>query len=153
MSTKKSWGNITWELFHALAEKVDAKKFSEIKPMLINIIILICRHLPCPYCSTHAVSLLNKSYKNKINTKMDFIEFLRQFHNIVNIKLNKSTISEKQLTTMYQNSNLATAIQTFYKKYNYQQYNIRFLHNSFHKNNFLKNLNDDLNKIKYAYET
>ena len=105
MSAKKRWGNITWELFHTLAQNVNESKFSEIKTSLFNIIFYICQNLPCPYCSTEAVSILKKAYKNKISTKKDFIEFIRQFHNIVNIKLYKRIITEKEVTTLYKNKN------------------------------------------------
>ena len=85
----KIWGTITWLFFHTLAEKIHENKFEKVKVDVINIIILVCNNLPCPDCSNHATEVLKKAYISNIQSKKHLIEFLRQFHNIVNIKIGK----------------------------------------------------------------
>ena len=80
-----NWGTITWIFFHTLAEKIKDEHFENNKEFFINIIIKTCNHLPCPDCSEHATKVLSQAYLNNIKTKKHFVEFLRQFHNIVNI--------------------------------------------------------------------
>jgi hypothetical protein len=101
----KMWGPTTWVLFHTLAEKINEKDFSQEKNNLLNIVRLVCSHLPCPYCREHAIEDLNK-YKgyHQINTKEDLKKFLFEFHNLVNVKRK----SEEAVITVLEN----------YKKYN-----------------------------------
>ena len=109
MSTKE-WGNITWKFFHTLAEQINESKFPEVRDKLVNIVTTTCEHLPCPDCSEHATRILKKAYIKNIRTKKHFIEFLRQFHNIVNIKLSKKTYNNEEIKDMYNKNNLTQII-------------------------------------------
>ena len=82
-----NWGNITWTLFHTLAEKIREKDFPIVKDLFIQFIKDTCKNLPCPICANHASETLKQARFNLIVTKADMIEFLRQFHNIVNIRV------------------------------------------------------------------
>jgi hypothetical protein len=57
---------------------------------------------------------------NLINTKADMIEYLRQFHNIVNIKLDKPIIDKNYVITHYKNVNLSAVIRQFVKAYSHK---------------------------------
>ena len=87
--SKKEWGNITWILFHSIAECIQEDNFQLVKQPIIELITIICSNLPCPDCSQHATSLLKQSLIQNISCKLHLKEFLRQFHNKVNIRLNK----------------------------------------------------------------
>ena len=151
MSTRKEWGNITWLLFHALAANVSENKFLEVRPILIDIIKGICFNLPCPDCSHDATQILKVAYIENIKTKEHFIEFLRQFHNIVNIKLGKKQISKNDLLSMYKKKNLKKIIQYFFYIYNKTSYNPNLLTHSFQRSQYLNRLKPKLNSIKFAY--
>ena len=107
------WGNATWLLFHTLSVQINSKKFEENKMEIIEIIRSICLHLPCHICTSDAKIILNKAYINNIKTKEDFIEFIRQFHNIVNIKLGKQEFLKEEINKKYSTLNLVNIINHF----------------------------------------
>jgi hypothetical protein len=127
--SQKEWGNITWYLFHTLAEKVNSEKFNEIKPTIVYFIQETCRNLPCPVCSNHALQNLKKSNLNLLNSKADLIEFLRQFHNVVNIHTGKETYSKEFVVTKYKTANLLAIINRFIQVYSHKYGNFEI--NSF----------------------
>lgn len=149
--SNKEWGNITWKLLHSLAAQVNEDKFPEVRDKLINIIINTCKNLPCPYCKDHATNkVIKRAYINNIKTKAHYIEFLRQLHNIVNIKLGKKIYSREEIKDMYNNTNLGIIIKDFIRIYSIQYHNIRLIADNMHKQQFVKNLIQELNSIKYA---
>jgi len=151
MSTRDEWGNITWLLFHTLATNVSENKFLEVRSTLIDIIKGICSNLPCPDCSHDATQILKIAYIQNIRTKEHFVEFLRQFHNIVNIKLRKRQISRNEVLSIYNKKNLAKIIQHFFYVYNKTSYNPTLLSHSFQISQYLLKLKPKLNSIKFAY--
>ena len=146
------WGTITWIFLHTLAEKIQEDKFEKIRIDIINIIISICNNLPCPDCANHASQVLKVAYLSNIKTKKHLIEFLRQFHNIVNIKLKKKEFTREDIKEKYKNYNLIIllsnmvnihkSIKTSDKLMSYNMQRILKL------NKVIKNFN----KIKYALE-
>ena len=149
--SNKVWGNITWKLFHSLSMQIDETEFSNVKNTLINIIINTCHNLPCPFCADHASNhVLKRAYINNIKTKAHFIEFLRQLHNIVNIKLQKRQLSMTEINDMYTNENLRNTIYEFMRLYSIQYHNMRLMSHNMHRQQFLKDLIVDLNSVKYA---
>ena len=150
--SSKQWGNITWKFFHTLAEKVNETIFPEVREIMIKIIVNTCSNLPCPQCKEHATNVIKQSYINNIKTKKHYIEFLRQFHNIVNIKLNKKTYSIEEIKDMYINENMYNILLEF--KFFYSKTNMaeRMIADNFNKKLFLVTLYNDLNTIKYAFD-
>ena len=73
---KMRWGEPTWYLFHALAEKVKEDKFHIVRQELLNTIYSICKNLPCPLCANHATEYMNGINFNTIQTKQNLIDFL-----------------------------------------------------------------------------
>jgi hypothetical protein len=92
------WGPITWTLFHVLIEKTKEDSMPYIKHILIHIITIICKALPCPTCREHASTLLEK-YKHYqvLTSKTQLKNWLLGFHNVVNKKLNKPEFTYSQL--------------------------------------------------------
>ena len=149
--SNKEWGNITWKLFHSLAAQINEEKFPEVRDKLINIIVKTCKNLPCPFCADHASNhVLKRAYINNIKTKKHLIEFLRQLHNIVNIKLQKRQLSMTEINDMYTNENLRNTIREFMRLYSIQYHNMRLMSHNMHRQQFLKDLIIDLNSVKYA---
>lgn len=135
----KEWGNATWLLFHTLAAQIDETKFTEFKNSLISIITTTCHNLPCPMCSQDASNILKKANIHNINTKKDFIEFLRQFHNIVNIKLQHKTFSIEELK-IYDNVHLVNVINNFINLYIKPSGNMKMIINTFQRQNFINQI-------------
>jgi len=139
------WGTITWKFFHTFAEKINESKFSEYKEPIINIILEICDNLPCPICKGDAAEILKYAYIKNIKTKKHLIELLRQFHNIVNIKLGKKNFSIEEVNNMYKNNNLQEVLNNFLQIYRKRTFNLKLLNNTQYKIAFLNSL---LIKIK-----
>ena len=143
------WGAITWLLFHSFAEKIHEEQFITIKDRFITFIKDTCLHLPCPICSSHAVEVLKQSNMKLINTKADMIEFLRQFHNIVNIKLDKPIIDKNYVITYYKNVNLNAVILQFIRAYShkYGNYEIKAFQRANERRLYLKGAISNINSI------
>jgi hypothetical protein len=144
------WGNITWKFFHTLAEKIDETKFPEIRDSIINIILEVCDNLPCPICKNDAANILKYAYVKNIKTKKHLIEFLRQFHNLVNMKLDKKTYSADEINSMYNNVNLKDVVSNFTRVYKKRNFNLKLLNNNLQKKIFVESVLIKLNKIKFA---
>lgn len=110
---KMKWGEPTWYLFHALAEKVKEERFQSIRGELLNTIYVICKNLPCPLCANHATQYMNAINFNTIQTKQDLIDLLWNFHNEVNKKKNFPVFPHEQLSEKYARANLINIIQVF----------------------------------------
>jgi hypothetical protein len=83
---KMKWGEPTWYLFHALAEKVKEDRFQAIRGELLNTIYVICKNLPCPLCANHATQYMNAINFNTIQTKKDLID-LPSHHSKNNVNI------------------------------------------------------------------
>jgi sulfur relay (sulfurtransferase) DsrC/TusE family protein len=149
------WGPITWMLFHSFAEKINEEHFINIKDKFIIFIKDTCLNLPCPICSNHALEVLKQSNMKLINTKADMIEFLRQFHNIVNIKLDKPIIDKNYVITYYKNVNLYAIIQQFIKAYShkYGNYEIKAFQRANDRHLYLKGAITNINIILQCCRT
>ena len=140
MASRQQWGNITWYLFHGIAEKIKEDKFLELKPTIINIIKSICGNLPCPDCSEHATKFLNSVNFNNIQNKNDFKIFLFKFHNMINSKTNKSQFSKEDFDNKYKNIIVSKIFQYFIKIYSVGNKSEKMMMYTAFKNKFLSEL-------------
>jgi len=152
--SQKEWGNITWALFHTLAEKINENEFHNIKNNVISFIKHTCNNLPCPMCSNHAIKTLEKASIDLIKTKADLIEFLRQFHNIVNVRTEKPIVEKEFVITYYKNLDLVIIINHFIKVYShkYGNFDISAFNRSNQRSLYLRNGIPRLKEfLKYCY--
>ena len=74
MSPPEVWGPAVWNLFHTLCEQLNENAFKSVAPSLFNMIVRICKFLPCPDCALDAtIFLANIKFsdiKNKTDLKM-----------------------------------------------------------------------------------
>ena len=117
MSNIKTWGNATWYLFHTMAEKIREEHFTTTKYEIFAFIVKICSILPCPECSQHASSILKQANIHNIKTKIHFIEFLRQFHNMVNKRLNKPEFTAEEVASKYRTAVTSQIILYFFQNF------------------------------------
>ena len=148
----KYWGTITWIFFHTFAEKIKDEEFENNKALFINIIINTCNHLPCPECSEHASKVLKQAYLNNIKIKKNFVEFLRQFHNIVNIKTNKKEFTREEIKDLYNNNNLSLVLINLIRTYKSIKTSERLMMYNFYRDKFLTQLYNDIQKIKHLID-
>ena len=141
------WGNATWILFHTIAAQISYNNFEKYKDLLVEVIVTTCNNLPCPTCKDHASNIIKQAKTVNIKKKSDFIEFLRQFHNIVNIKLEKKTYSKEEIDKKYNNLDLVKIMKNFITVFSLPSRNMKMLRHSFHQQNFVKNIKPKLEYI------
>ena len=131
-NAKKDWGNATWYLFHTLAEKINEQYFLANKIEFFTIISLICNTLPCPTCAEDSTKILNSVNFIIINSKQDLKQFFYEFHNKVNIKLNKPIFNFNEINK-YKWANTRNIILNFIHFYFLNFYNEKLLTHQFQK--------------------
>lgn len=108
----KKWGRPLWIFFHTIAEKIKPEEFSKNKNFMLNILKSLCSTIPCIYCEKDALLYLKTNTFTYINTKEQYIGYLRQFHNHVNKRLYKKEFSEEDIK-MYKQYNLNKVLNYF----------------------------------------
>ena len=146
--SKSVWGPATWTMLHCLVLKIkdDANNIEQLK----TIIVSICENLPCPYCASHARSIIQKSNFNRIQDILSLRVFVFQFHNKVNEKLKKPQMEYSDHLERYKNSNLVDVINTFIKAYNNNSGTTMMLY-SFHKKQVTEQLRNYFKSYAHLY--
>jgi len=151
MSLKQLWGNSCWYLFHTLAFKLkydDANLIQDI----INNIKYVCRNLPCPECSEHAVRTLSLLNVSLIKTREALITILLQFHNSVNKRTNKLEFTRKEYDEKYNLSNFDAIIIHFMKAMNLRYpTNERGMSNELQRRIMVKNVIEFIKKNRDSF--
>jgi hypothetical protein len=120
------WGKNIWFLFHTLAEKVDEKRFLEIRVGLLNTIYIIVCNLPCPICSEHGKTFLDGINFNTIVTKENLKYMIFDFHNLVNHKKHFPTFLYTDLVK-YETAITINIIQNFMGHFSKNSGSIRLI--------------------------
>ena len=84
----EKWGSKIWIFLHFFSVKIKDDLFNENKLMILEFIELIFSNLPCAICKKDSLLYFNQK-KETINSKNDLILFIFDFHNNVNLKLDK----------------------------------------------------------------
>jgi hypothetical protein len=114
----QEWGQVTWYLFHTLAEKIRPEYFNEEKGNIFKHINNICSILPCPDCKSHALNYLKNINSSMITNKEQLKLFLMNFHNNVNSRHQKKLFTIEEVNNKYKHANLYNIINGFLKTYN-----------------------------------
>jgi hypothetical protein len=147
---KKEWGNAVWLLFHTLPEKLKEEYISEL-PILVSHISMICDNLPCPDCQQHASSTMDRVNKSVISgSKEALIHFLWQFHNDVN-KRAKTAFYPKEEMNIYKSANTYNVVKNFILVMQATSNNEKTMLYGFHRNLYMKNFINYMNKNRYKY--
>ena len=126
-SSKMSWGEPTWFLFHTLAQKINEVYFQEIRAELLDIMYKICVSLPCPNCSSHAKQYLDGINFNTIQSKQQLQQLFFQFHNKVNENKGVPLFPFSDLEVKYSNAITVNIINNFLGVFTKKSKNIRLL--------------------------
>ena len=141
-STRKiKWGEPFWNLFHVLSEKIiEDDRFEQKKIEFLNLVVLICRNLPCPDCAHHATQYLNGMNFNIIKTKQDLKMMFFNFHNHVNFRRGVSPYPLQELDTKYSKGNTVNIIHAFMIQFENKHRTVHMLSNDFHRSGISVNL-------------
>jgi len=149
MSPPEIWGPSTWLLFHLLADKVREDIYPHICKPLFNIILRICKHLPCPECANDATIFLSRIKLSDIKTKLEFKNIIYLFHNYVNAKKRKPLFNYKNLN-VYSKFKLNIVIQSFINNYQTKG-NMKLITESFQRQFVIKDLKNFIKKYIRAF--
>jgi len=139
-SDKIKWGKPFWTLFHVMAEKVKESDFQRIRAELLSLIYLICSNLPCPDCTTHAVTYLNGINFNAIKTKEDLKNMLFEFHNSVNARKGYALFPRSDLERKYRSGTTRVIIENFLDHFKSRPYSVRLFTDTLHRDRVMKKL-------------
>ena len=131
MSPPEIWGPPIWTLFHTLIEKINPNAYPFVIGSMFNMIVRICKFLPCPECSKDATNFLAKINLSDYKTKLEFKNMFYLFHNWVNSKKRKPLFNYGNIN-QYANRNLILVINNFISKYNTKG-NMNLLTDSFNR--------------------
>ncbi len=146
MSPPEVWGPAVWRLFHVLCEKLNENAFQSIGPSLFNMILRICKFLPCPDCASDASKFLANINFPDIKNKTDLKNVFYIFHNYVNTKKRKKLFNYSNISS-YENYNLINVINNFIAHY-HTKGNMKMLSESFQRQ-FV--INDFKKWFSYAF--
>jgi hypothetical protein len=153
MPPPEVWGPPIWTFFHVLAYKLDNPKFQLLYPQAFSLIKQICTLLPCPDCSVHATTFLNKIKNTEINTPTKFINLFYLFHNSVNARKKKALYNYSNLI-QYKYIPIGNAFNAFVNKYNTKG-NLNLINESFRRSIIIQSLkkwlNDNLGYLHYYH--
>jgi len=136
MSPPEVWGPAVWTLFHTLTAKVHESSYPAVANGLINMIIRICRFLPCPDCSADASIFLAKTRFSDIKTKQQLKTLIYIFHNHVNAKKRRPLFNYSKLN-IYSNANIISVANNFISKY-HTKGNMKLIAESFQRQLIIK---------------
>jgi len=139
MPPPSEWGPLTWNMIHALAANVKPQFFPQIYGPLIQLIISICSHLPCPDCTRDAMSFWAKHVNiQNIKTKDDLNQVLFVFHNHVNRRTNRP-IANPSILEKYKTMNIINVFVHFASKF-HTDGNMKLISDAFHRRRFIVNM-------------
>ncbi len=117
-----TWGRHVWTLLHILAMFYPEHPDKERQESFSNLIYGICDNLPCSFCSGHCSSYLEK-FPPVLNNRETLIKWVCDFHNSVNERVGKRTLSydesEQAILEILQQNNIQMELLQRKKKNNY----------------------------------
>lgn len=132
------WGPPTWIFLHTFAEKIKEESFPMIGSHIVYLMMQVCFNLPCPECSQHARTFWSRVTPSNIKTKIDLINLLYVFHNIVNKRKHQLLFKYIDLQ-YYKTRNIVETFNQFAKNFNTKG-NMKLLNESFHRKLMLTSL-------------
>jgi hypothetical protein len=136
------WGPATWYVLHCMVLKLNDNAPPPVLEKVKVMISRIAANLPCPTCSSHATSYLKQNNFSKVQTLPELRMFMFVFHNKVNERLKKPTLTYEEHVTLYNSMMLSmvlTNMMTIYKSMN--QTSVTMMLYSYHRTSMIKDVN------------
>ena len=147
---KKEWGNAMWYFIHTFSHKLK-DEYSDKANEIISLYYNLCINTPCPYCSDHAKDMLNKLNMNLIKNKQDLIRVMFEFHNIVNVRLNKKVFTLEELNEKYKRANTLNIANHFFHVMNKKIHDERAMIYTLNRKIAVKNMYDYVHKNNHYF--
>ncbi len=149
--SKSVWGPATWMLMHSMVLKINdnitTSQLNDLKGIIRN----ICTNLPCPYCTQHALSYLNSNKFDLISTIYGLRIFMHTFHNNVNIRLKKPTITYEEHIVLYSRMNLKIVLENMLTIYKNMNASVTMMLYSYYRGRLVQDVNQYFYKNQSLY--
>jgi len=146
------WGKPTWFLFHTLAFKLKDESFSQTKTEFLNLCFLICRNLPCPFCTEHATHYWENINFAYIQNKQQLKDLFFEFHNMVNKKKGYAIFPKAELDEKYSKANTVNIIQNFVFHFRDKSHVFRNISNDFFRERAIADINKWLTVNLHSFD-
>lgn len=147
MATDK-WGPPTWRFIHTLVAQLRDESYRVIGGELVQWLVEITRHLPCPECTQHAFRFWQNVKLAGLKSRTDVENLMFMFHNMVNFRKHTQLFRREQLKE-YQHVSLVDAYNQFARHFNTRG-NMSMINESFHRDRMLKKFRQWLMQNIYA---
>lgn len=137
---RTAWGHPIWLFFHSLSYKIKESSFPIVGQELLRLIHGVATNLPCPICSDHARDYMKNINFLAIQTKEQFINFLFQFHNSVNVRKGYPLFPREDVDKKYAFAILPAIFLKFEQAYRDKKYNPQHIHDEYVRNRILKQM-------------
>jgi len=134
--SRSVWGPVTWHFLHTVAAKIRPESFASQRNELITLVRKVCDVLPCPECRSHASQNLSRANFSNIKSRDDLINFLFEFHNVVNTQTRKPKQTPDVLCR-YESHQFGTVINEFAAVYSATSNISSLMNDSFRRKLFL----------------
>lgn len=91
------WGPGSWLLLHSISFNYTKNKKTEV----LTFLNALSDVLPCRYCRESMKKHMKKLPPN-LNSRRDFVTWMIDFHNLVNVSLNKPVITFDEAISIYE---------------------------------------------------
>ncbi len=149
--SKSVWGPATWQLLHSVVLKIDdninKEQLKELKGLISN----IASNLPCPYCTQHAMSYLKTNRFDLIDNILSLRMFIHNFHNNVNIRLKKPTMSYEDHIVLYSRTNLKMVIMNMLNIYKNMNTSVTMMLYSYYRGRLVQDINEYFYRNQHLY--
>jgi hypothetical protein len=106
------WGPHFWTTLHYIASAYDDNPNPSVKMAMKTFIRSIPTLLPCKECPDHAFDYIKKAnLDSAVSNRSQLFAFFVHFHNAVNIRLGKPTLSLQNAINMYSASSASSRHQ------------------------------------------
>lgn len=107
------WGHLFWSLNHAIGKYMHLtypdQLPEEISQAMVTFTTKLCRFLPCPACKTHCTIYVSQ-IQPKFTTGTEVWKYFIDFHNAVNTRTNKLTVTYEE-ADQYLQTNIGSSLE------------------------------------------
>ena len=111
--SKQAWGNATWFMMHTLSQKL-RPEYDSAAPTVLRQLKNICHNLPCPDCTDHAIHMFATANTAAVVDRSSLIRFFHEFHDHVNRRLGKKSMSLQACEELYSRGHTRIIIRHFF---------------------------------------
>jgi hypothetical protein len=124
------------------------EQLEEVKKLIQQIV----QNLPCPICSGHALHYFKKNPFSSVRTLSDLRYYLCEFHNSVNVRTNKPSITYEEHLLLYQRMDFSVVLQHFLQTYRHLgNTGVTMMLYSFHRQAMLKHVQQYFSTHAYLF--